>query len=210
MVQVEFRNYSLNAMAGNSHSELIKKLLPPNIQSVPENVSKKFYSSSFCQRNFRKITAEFLVKGTAEHSYDGSPFLRASKFSLGAHPLPWETSAGGRGTTSSVSDGAAVALAQPHSTVPGHIIVQRCRYDGSRPTSGPQTSQGFADRPPPCLLLDVKWDRPQDKTLHTKGRQPGSLHHRSESLHRPSGESAHLWTPIMEATAPPLSLRLDC
>lgn len=70
MVQAEFRTYSLDAGAGKSHSELIKKLLSPNTQSVPGNVSKKkFYRSSFCQRNFQKITAEFLVEGTAEHSY---------------------------------------------------------------------------------------------------------------------------------------------
>lgn len=118
MEQAEFRDYSLSATPGKSHSELIRKLLSPNSQSVPENIFKKFYSSSFCQRNFQKITAEFLVEGTPGCSYDGSPFLRASKFSLGAHPLPWETSAGGGGTTSSVSDGTAVALAHPHSTVP--------------------------------------------------------------------------------------------
>lgn len=46
------------------------------------------------------------------------PLPKGKQILLGAHPLPWEASVGGGGTTSGVSDGTAVALADPPSTAP--------------------------------------------------------------------------------------------
>lgn len=145
-VQAELRTYSLDAMTGTSHPELIKKLLSPNTQPVPENTSKKkFYSSSFCQGNFQKITAEFLVEGTAKHSYWCFPLPKGKQIFRGHIPSAlgnqcWR----GRYHPQCQWWGCPLPLLIRSAQCPGHSTGPAMMiYMEAGQSSDPQTSQGL-------------------------------------------------------------------